>query len=169
VCCSATMHGTWELMQASSCGLVVGCAPPITYVTWSPTLPIKPKKSGTLSHAGLISAAPGRRNGQLQASAKQVEAMVRTKMEHKEYILLCLEDTNDWSNATTRRLVMQARPAGRSLFVDRDMLGTGLRQKITPARARWQPSASLAICLACSFLEAGLQQSWQGVRHDTQA
>ena len=35
--------------------------------------------------------------------------MVRTKMEHKEYILLCLEDTNDWSNATTRRLVMQAR------------------------------------------------------------
>ena len=59
--------------------------------------------------AGLISAAPGRRNGQLQASAKQVEAMVRTKMEHKEYILLCLEDTNDWSNATTRRLVMQVR------------------------------------------------------------
>ena len=37
----------------------------------------------------------------------QVEAMVRAKMEHKEYILLCLEDTNDWSNATTRRLVMQ--------------------------------------------------------------
>lgn len=36
--------------------------------------------------------------------------MVRAKMEHKEYILLCLEDTNDWSNATTRRLVMQARP-----------------------------------------------------------
>ena len=63
----------------------------------------------SLEGAGLISAAPGRRNGQLQASAKQVEAMVRTKMEHKEYILLCLEDTNDWSNATTRRLVMQAR------------------------------------------------------------
>ena len=41
---------------------------------------------------------------------RQVEAMVRTKMEHKEYILLCLEDSNDWSNATTRRLVMQVRP-----------------------------------------------------------
>jgi hypothetical protein len=105
--------------------------------------------------AGLISAAPGKRNGQLQASARQVlcrtqlacphpepsstvkhaavgrtrrhqcllyiqcenscktlqlqvEGMVRAKMEQKEYIILCLEDSNDWSNATTRRLVMQA-------------------------------------------------------------
>ena len=57
--------------------------------------------------AGLISAAPGRRNSMMQNSAKQVEGMVRQKMEQKEYILLCLEDTNDWSNATTRRLVMQ--------------------------------------------------------------
>lgn len=56
--------------------------------------------------AGLISAAPGKRNGQLQASARQVEGMVRAKMEQKEYIILCLEDSNDWSNATTRRLVM---------------------------------------------------------------
>lgn len=32
------------------------------------------------------------------------------KMDQKEYIILCLEDSNDWSNATTRRLVMQARP-----------------------------------------------------------
>ena len=37
--------------------------------------------------------------------------MVRQKMEQKEYIILCLEDSNDWSNATTRRLVMQARGA----------------------------------------------------------
>ena len=59
--------------------------------------------------AGLISAAPGRRNSTLQNSAKQVENMVRSKMEQREYIILCLEDSNDWSNATTRRLVMQAR------------------------------------------------------------
>ena len=58
---------------------------------------------------GLISAAPGRRNSGLQASAKQVEGMVRAKMEQKEYIILCLEDSNDWSNATSRRMVMQAR------------------------------------------------------------
>lgn len=44
---------------------------------------------------------------------EQVEQMVRMKMEQKEYIILCLEDSNDWSNATTRRLVMQVgRPAG---------------------------------------------------------
>ena len=58
--------------------------------------------------AGLISAAPGRRNAALQQSAKQVENMVRNKMEQREYIILCLEDSNDWSNATSRRLVMQA-------------------------------------------------------------
>ncbi len=57
--------------------------------------------------AGLIAAAPGRRNSQLQNSSKAVEGMVRQKMDQKEYILLCLEDTNDWSNATTRRLIMQ--------------------------------------------------------------
>jgi len=61
--------------------------------------------------AGLISAAPGRRNSTLQNSQKQVEGMVRSKMEQREYIILCLEDTNDWSNATTRRFVMQARRA----------------------------------------------------------
>jgi hypothetical protein len=59
------------------------------------------------SRAGLISAAPGRRNSSLQQSAKQVENMVRAKMEQREYIILCLEDSNDWSNATTRRMVMQ--------------------------------------------------------------
>ena len=62
--------------------------------------------------AGLISAAPGRRNSGQQASAKQVEHMVRAKMEQREYIILCLEDSNDWSNATSRRMVMQV-PAAR--------------------------------------------------------
>jgi len=71
---------------------------------------------------GLISAAPGRRNSTLQNSQKQVEGMVRSKMEQREYIILCLEDTNDWSNATTRRFVMQARraaaPRGAALALD---------------------------------------------------
>jgi hypothetical protein len=60
---------------------------------------------------GLISAAPGKRNSGLQNSSRQVEQMVRHKMEQKEYIILCLEDSNDWSNATTRRLVMQVSRA----------------------------------------------------------
>lgn len=59
---------------------------------------------------GLISAAPGKRHSGLQNSSRQVEAMVRAKMDQKEYIILCLEDSNDWSNATTRRLVMAVDP-----------------------------------------------------------
>ncbi|KAH9308354.1 hypothetical protein KI387_036265, partial [Taxus chinensis] len=44
------------------------------------------------------------------AQARAVEMLVRTKMQHKEYIILCLEDCSDWSNATTRRVVMQVDP-----------------------------------------------------------
>jgi hypothetical protein len=51
----------------------------------------------------------------------QVEGMVRAKMEQKEYIILCLEDSNDWSNATTRRLVMQV---GLSLCRASDVTGS---------------------------------------------
>ena len=52
---------------------------------------------------------------ELPSLCLQVEAMVRMKMEQKEYIILCLEDSNDWSNATTRRLVMQARGLGAAV------------------------------------------------------
>ena len=75
--------------------------------TWQAQALPRLRQSPLCDDAGLISAAPGRRNSMMQNSAKQVEGMVRLKMEQKEYILLCLEDTNDWSNATTRRLVMQ--------------------------------------------------------------
>jgi GTPase SAR1 family protein len=59
---------------------------------------------------GLISAAPGRKNQSLQSQARAVEALVRAKMQHKEFIILCLEDSSDWSNATTRSIVMQIDP-----------------------------------------------------------
>ncbi|CAA3009658.1 dynamin ARC5 isoform X1 [Olea europaea subsp. europaea] len=59
---------------------------------------------------GLIAPAPARKNRSLQAQARAVESMVRAKMQHKEFIILCLEDCNDWSNATTRRIVMQIDP-----------------------------------------------------------
>ncbi|KXZ51508.1 hypothetical protein GPECTOR_12g471 [Gonium pectorale] len=49
---------------------------------------------------GLISPAPGKKNCALQNCAAQVP----------EYVILCLEDCSDWSNATTRRLVMQVDP-----------------------------------------------------------
>lgn len=59
---------------------------------------------------GLVAPAPGRKNRALQAQARAVESLVRAKMQHKEFIILCLEDCNDWSNATTRRVVMQIDP-----------------------------------------------------------
>ncbi|KAF8014023.1 hypothetical protein BT93_I1784 [Corymbia citriodora subsp. variegata] len=59
---------------------------------------------------GLIAPAPGRKNRSLQGQARVVESLVRAKMQHKEFIILCLEDCSDWSNATTRRVVMQVDP-----------------------------------------------------------
>ncbi|CAI9103974.1 OLC1v1002574C1 [Oldenlandia corymbosa var. corymbosa] len=59
---------------------------------------------------GLVAPAPGRKNRTLQAQARAVESLVRAKMQHKEFIILCLEDCNDWINATTRRVVMQIDP-----------------------------------------------------------
>ncbi|KAJ0088426.1 hypothetical protein Patl1_33021 [Pistacia atlantica] len=56
---------------------------------------------------GLVAPAPGRKNRALQGQARAVESLVRAKMQHREFIILCLEDCNDWSNATTRRVVMQ--------------------------------------------------------------
>ncbi|KAF0888179.1 hypothetical protein E2562_010867 [Oryza meyeriana var. granulata] len=59
---------------------------------------------------GLILPAPGHKNRVLQSQACAVEALVRAKIKHKETIILCLEDCSDWSNATTRRVVMQVDP-----------------------------------------------------------
>ncbi|PNW77356.1 hypothetical protein CHLRE_10g433050v5 [Chlamydomonas reinhardtii] len=59
---------------------------------------------------GLISPAPGKKNCALQNCAAQVEEIVRAKAQVPEYVILCLEDCSDWSNATTRRLVMQVDP-----------------------------------------------------------
>lgn len=44
------------------------------------------------------------------SQARAVEALVRSKMERRDFIILCLEDTSDWNNATTRRLVLQVDP-----------------------------------------------------------
>lgn len=81
---------------------------------------------------GLISAAPGKRNSGLQNSARQVEAMVRAKMDQKEYIILCLEDSNDWSNATTRRLVMAVDPTLSRTVVVSTKLDTRIPQFARP-------------------------------------
>ncbi|AQK39608.1 Dynamin-like protein ARC5 [Zea mays] len=71
---------------------------------------------------GLILPAPGRafdsalkllqpwQSCDIQSQASAVESLVRAKIQHKETIILCLEDCSDWSNATTRRVVMQVDP-----------------------------------------------------------
>lgn len=77
---------------------------------------------------GLIAAAPGRRNNSLQSSAKAVEQVAKGKMEQEDHIILCLEDTSDWSNATTRRLVMHSDPELRRTVLVSTKLDTRLPQ-----------------------------------------
>lgn len=77
---------------------------------------------------GLISAAPTRRNAGLVAAARAVEALVRQKMEQKDYIILCLEDQSDWSNASTRKLVLDVDPDLRRTVLVSTKLDTRIPQ-----------------------------------------
>ncbi|KAG0605139.1 hypothetical protein M758_9G034900 [Ceratodon purpureus] len=81
---------------------------------------------------GLISAAPGRKNQSLQSQGGAVEALVQLKMQQKEFIILCLEDSSDWSNATTRRVVMQADPELRRTVLVSTKLDTRIPQFARP-------------------------------------
>ncbi|KAJ6382982.1 hypothetical protein OIU77_031417 [Salix suchowensis] len=77
---------------------------------------------------GLIAPAPGRKNQALQSQAHAVESLVRAKMQHKEFIILCLEDCSDWSNATTRKVVMQIDPELSRTIVVSTKLDTRIPQ-----------------------------------------
>ncbi|CAL0324530.1 unnamed protein product [Lupinus luteus] len=82
---------------------------------------------------GLIAPAPGRKNRALQAQARAVESLVRAKMQHKEFIILCLEDCSDWSNATTRRIVMQIDPELSRTVIVSTKLDTRIPQFARPS------------------------------------
>ncbi|XP_054778869.1 dynamin-like protein ARC5 [Prosopis cineraria] len=82
---------------------------------------------------GLIAPAPGRKNRALQAQARAVESLVRAKMQHKEFIILCLEDCSDWSNATTRRVVMQIDPELLRTVIVSTKLDTRIPQFARPS------------------------------------
>ncbi|XP_027345192.1 dynamin-like protein ARC5 isoform X2 [Abrus precatorius] len=82
---------------------------------------------------GLIAPAPGRKNRALQAQARAVESLVRAKMQHKEFIILCLEDCSDWSNATTRRVVMQIDPELSRTVIVSTKLDTRIPQFACPS------------------------------------
>lgn len=77
---------------------------------------------------GLIAAAPGRKHSTQQSSARAVEQLVRSKMEQKEFIILCLEDNSDWGNTTTRRLVMSVDPELRRSVIVSTKLDTRVPQ-----------------------------------------
>ncbi|KAJ7560352.1 hypothetical protein O6H91_04G126000 [Diphasiastrum complanatum] len=82
---------------------------------------------------GLIAAAPGAKNQHLQAQARAVEILVRSKMQHKEFIILCLEDCSDWTNATTRRTVLQVDPELSRTVIVSTKLDTKIPQFARPA------------------------------------
>ncbi|RDX84816.1 Dynamin-like protein ARC5, partial [Mucuna pruriens] len=82
---------------------------------------------------GLIAPAPGRKNRALQVQARAVESLVRAKMQHKEFIILCLEDCSDWSNATTRRVVMQVDPELTRTVIVSTKLDTRIPQFARPS------------------------------------
>jgi hypothetical protein len=82
---------------------------------------------------GLIAPAPGRKNRVLQAQARAVESLVRAKMQHKEFIILCLEDCSDWINATTRRVVMQIDPELSRTVIVSTKLDTRIPQFARPS------------------------------------
>lgn len=63
-----------------------------------------PCSSAESSRAAALARYPPSRQ------SRAVEALVRSKMERRDFIILCLEDTSDWNNATTRRLVLQVDP-----------------------------------------------------------
>ncbi|KAJ7946684.1 Dynamin-like protein [Quillaja saponaria] len=82
---------------------------------------------------GLVAPAPGRKNRALQGQARAVESLVRAKMQHKEFIILCLEDCSDWSNATTRRVVMQIDPELSRTVIVSTKLDTKIPQFARPS------------------------------------
>ena len=77
----------------------------------------------------------------------QVEGMVRAKMEQKEYIILCLEDSNDWSNATTRRLVMQV--CFPSCCGQAAARRCRLAVRAYTTSSKWQGANSIAAMIRC--------------------
>lgn len=46
----------------------------------------------------------------LHASAREAEKLVVDKMRCEDYIILCVEDTNDWKHGQTREIVQKADP-----------------------------------------------------------
>jgi len=69
----------------------------------------------------------------LQASAKEAEALVVEKMKVEDYIILCVEDTNDWKHGATREVVQKADPDLSRTVIVNTKFDTKLPQFGTPS------------------------------------
>lgn len=69
----------------------------------------------------------------LQASAREAERLVVEKMRCEDYIILCVEDSNDWKHGTTREIVQKADPDLSRTVVVNTKLDTKVPQFGTPS------------------------------------
>lgn len=61
---------------------------------------------------GLIAAPPGKKHAALQAASRATEEIATALMrDGGDHIILCVDDVADWTNATTRSVVMQVDPS----------------------------------------------------------
>ena len=71
----------------------------------------------------------------LSASAKEAERLVIEKMRCEDYIILCVEDTNDWKHGATREVVQKADPDLSRTVIVNTKFDTKLPQFGTPVDA----------------------------------
>ncbi|KAL7569280.1 hypothetical protein ACA910_016829 [Epithemia clementina (nom. ined.)] len=69
----------------------------------------------------------------LQASAREAERLVVDKMRCEDYIILCVEDTNDWKHGATREIVQKADPDLSRTVIVNTKFDTRIPQFATPS------------------------------------
>lgn len=69
----------------------------------------------------------------LQAAAREAEKLVVEKMRCQNYIILCVEDTNDWKHGATREIVQKADPDLSRTVIVNTKFDTKIPQFGTPS------------------------------------
>jgi hypothetical protein len=69
----------------------------------------------------------------LQASAREAERLVVDKMKCEDYIILCIEDMNDWKHGSTRDVVQKADPDLSRTVIVNTKFDTRIPQFGTPS------------------------------------
>jgi GTPase SAR1 family protein len=69
----------------------------------------------------------------IQAAAREAERLVIEKMQCEDYLILCVEDTNDWKHGVTRDVVQKADPDLSRTIIVNTKFDTKLPQFGTPS------------------------------------